>query len=54
MTTSCQKSLEKQFQEGYASEVRLSGRLPEGFSHLRLVVEDETGTRVVPVELSLD
>lgn len=53
-TTSCEKALDKQYHDGYASEVRLGGRLPEGYSRLRLVVEDETGTHIVPVELHLD
>lgn len=36
--------------DGYTTQVELSGRIPKGASHIRLVLEDETGTTVVPVE----
>jgi hypothetical protein len=36
--------------DGYTTQVELSGRIPMGASHVRLVLEDETGTTVVPVE----
>ncbi|MHC4550119.1 MAG: hypothetical protein ACYTEZ_15210 [Planctomycetota bacterium] len=53
--TDCQKVLENAAglrDDGYATEVELSGRIPAGASHVRLVLEDETGTTVVPVELN--
>lgn len=53
-TTNCQKSLTTSAEAtggGYESEVELAGRLPEGFSSLRLILEDETGTHVLPVSL---
>ena len=53
-TTNCQKRLSataKISGDSYESEVELGGRLPVGFSALRLVLEDETGTHVVPVSL---
>ena len=36
--------------DGYTTQVELSGRIPRGASRIRLVLEDETGTTVVPVE----
>jgi len=36
--------------DGYTTQVELSGRIPKGASRIRLVLEDETGTTVVPVE----
>jgi len=53
-TTSCKKSLDKLVGDGFSHEVNLRGRLPHGYSGLKLVVEDETGVRVVPVEFELD
>lgn len=53
-TTNCRKSLEEPGADGFSHEVTLGGRLPHGYSGLRLVVEDETGVRIVPVELELD
>ena len=53
-TTNCQRRLNgatKLGGDGYESEVTLGGHLPKGFSALRLVLEDETGTRVVSVSL---
>jgi hypothetical protein len=37
-------------EDGYTTQVELSGRIPKGASRIRLVLEDETGTTVVPVE----
>ena len=50
-TTNCQAALDKKTQDGYTSVVSLGGRLPTGAKDLRLVVEDETGTKVLPVSL---
>jgi hypothetical protein len=52
--TDCRKLLEGDGtdlqDDGYTTQVELSGRIPKGASHIRLVLEDETGTTVVPVE----
>lgn len=52
--TDCRKLLEGDGtdlqEDGYTTQVELSGRIPQGASHIRLVLEDETGTTVVPVE----
>ena len=37
--------------DGYVSEIRLGGTLPDGASNVRLILESETGTRIAPVEL---
>ena len=53
-TSNCQKSLADSAAlkgDGYGSEVELGGRLPYGATQVRLVLEDETGTRILPVEL---
>jgi len=51
-TSNCQRSLEGKVKgDSYQSEVELAGHLPEGYTALRLVLEDETGTRVLPVTL---
>ena len=36
--------------DGYATVLELTGTLPDGASHVRLVVESETGTRTYPIE----
>jgi hypothetical protein len=52
--TDCRKLLEGNGadlqDDGYTTQVELSGRIPRGASKIRLVLEDETGTTVVPVE----
>ncbi|MHC5044470.1 MAG: hypothetical protein ACYTGI_19085 [Planctomycetota bacterium] len=52
--TDCRKLVEDDGtdlqEDGYTTQVELSGRIPKGASHIRLVLEDETGTTVVPVE----
>jgi len=53
-TNNCQRRLDDTAEvkgDGFSSEVQLAGHLPRGFSALRLVLEDETGTRVLPVSL---
>jgi len=37
--------------DGYVSEIKLGGTLPDGASNVRIVLESETGTRIAPVEL---
>ncbi|NJN14104.1 MAG: hypothetical protein HC813_00065 [Planctomycetes bacterium] len=57
-STSCRRSLQRGPDassaelegDGYASEVKLSGKLPHGAKHLRLILEDETGTRSLPLD----
>ncbi len=51
--TDCQQSLENSSirDSSYVTEVVLSGKIPDGASHIRLVLEDETGIRIVPLEL---
>jgi len=53
--TDCQKSLDRAtdpFRDnGYATEVRLSGHVPDGARNIRLVLEAETGTTVLPLQL---
>ena len=36
--------------DGYATVLELTGSLPDGASHVRLVVESETGTETYPIE----
>jgi hypothetical protein len=52
--TDCRKLLEDDGDDlqhdGYTTQVELSARIPKGASDIRLVLEDETGTTVVPVE----
>jgi hypothetical protein len=36
--------------DGYATVLELTGTLPDGASHVRLVVESETGTDTYPIE----
>lgn len=53
-TTNCRRALAhsgKIDSDGYVNEVELSGKLPDGASDIRLVLESETGTRIAPVEL---
>ena len=57
-TTNCQRSLVSTSAsnsdvrgDGYLSEVELGGKLPDGASNVRLILESETGVRVAPVEL---
>ncbi len=53
-TTNCQRSFDSSAKvkgDGFQSEVELAGHLPKGFRALRLVLEDETGTRILPVSL---
>ena len=47
-TTDCAKSLSSSSKrsDGYSSEVELEGLIPDGASHVRVVLEDETGTRI--------
>ncbi|MHC4222692.1 MAG: hypothetical protein ACYSX0_04500 [Planctomycetota bacterium] len=47
-TTDCQKSLSTSSKrgDGYSSEVELEGLIPTGASQVRVVLEDETGTRI--------
>ncbi|MHC4957503.1 MAG: hypothetical protein ACYTGN_03945 [Planctomycetota bacterium] len=47
-STNCRKALGG---NGVASTVELRGRIPEGVTDLRVVVEDETGVRILPVHL---
>lgn len=53
--TDCQRSLASSGAgisgDGYATQVRLRARLPGDARSVRLVLEDETGTRVFPVAL---
>ena len=55
-TTNCQRSLVSARNsdirgDGYLSEIELGGKLPDGASNVRLILESETGVRVAPVEL---
>lgn len=47
----CQKSLARHATSAASTEIELSGTLPAGAKKVQLVLEDETGTRVVPIEL---
>ena len=54
-TTNCQRSLGSASSgdlrgDGYLSEVELNGKLPDGATNVRLILESETGIRVAPVE----
>jgi len=51
--TDCQQSLARAGglrEQGPETEVTLRGTVPTGAVHVRLVLEDETGTRIVPVD----
>lgn len=55
-TTNCQRTLASGTNgdlrgDGYLSEVELTGKLPDGATNVRLILESETGTRVAPLEL---
>jgi hypothetical protein len=53
--TDCKRSLAASGgfeQDGYATEVVLEGRIPQGASRVEVIVESETGTGFVPVELT--
>jgi len=53
-TSNCQKSLATSATvkgDSYSGEVELGGRLPYGATQIRLVLEDETGTTVLPVNV---
>lgn len=56
-TTNCEKSLERTAKfrsDGQNSEVRLGGHLPNGGSDVRLVLEDETGPKIVLVDVVVE
>lgn len=49
--TDCRKGGDASVEDdGYATVVELSGVVPSGATHLRLVLESETGTAVYPIE----
>ena len=53
--SNCAKALassSKLTEERYSTVVELSGRVPTDAKHVELVVEDETGTRALPVNLN--
>lgn len=51
--TNCQRSLDPSVKaDGYSTEVKLSGRIPADIRQVHVVLEDETGTRVLPLDLN--
>jgi hypothetical protein len=53
--TDCERLLDREAsleEQGFTTEVQLTGEVPYGASQVRLVLEAETGTTVLPVEVN--